>query len=121
MSLISVAELINDGDFAQSFTITRRIGKWVKGRWTDAGTIDEVVTGVIQPANTDDIEMLPSGDAIRGAIKIHTLEPLRVTNEANKTKCDEVTWRGEAYKVVQVDDFSQNGYYKALAVRRDIS
>lgn len=119
--MIDVSELIEDPDFAQSFTVTRRTGHWVDGNFvTTPKTIK--MTGVIQPMNTRDVQMLPQGDTVKGAVNIWTTQPLHVTrldkNEESGAVSDEVTWQGEAYKILEIQNFSDGGYYQAAAVRK---
>lgn len=115
--MINVSELINDPDFAQTFTVTRTTGAWVEGNFTQAIPTTLNIIGIIQPMNTNDMVQLPEGDAIKGAINIYSLTPINTTSQTPSAVSDQVTWKGEQYKIIQTQNYSDWGYYKASAVR----
>jgi len=118
--MINIAEMITDPDFCQSFVLTRSSGTFVNGRFTPSlETI--ALTGILRPANTKDIQMLPVGDVIRGELVVYSLQPIYTTRADHGNGAglsDEVTWQGENYKIIQVQNYSDFGYYKALATRK---
>ena len=117
--MINVSELINDPDFAQRFTVHRKAGVWVAGRFE---TTDQIIklSGVIRPLNTKELALLPEGDTIKGGITIYSLEPLFVTHSDGSygKVSDEVEWRGELYKIIQTQNYLDWGYHKATADRK---
>jgi len=120
MPNLSIAELITDPDFCQSFTVTRLTGSVVKG---DFITTPETMqtTGIIRPANTKDIQMLPEGDRVTGLVTVYSSIQLYVTRAAGATRAglsDEITWQGEQYKIIQTANYSDYGYFKNMAVRK---
>ena len=114
----SIAEVVNDPAFAQSFTITRSSGGvWKSGRWSNA-TVDVPAWGSIQPPNPEELEQVAEGDRVSGVIAVHTTQPIYETNvDLTNGISDLVTWHGQKYRVVKVYPWQDYGYWKALAVR----
>lgn len=120
---IQISELISDPDFAQAFTVTRTAGQWVSGVFTNDQPVYIPFIGVIEPMKTQDMLMFPEGDNIRGLVNVYTIEPIYTTrlDESTGTSgafSDEITWQGEQYKIIQVQNYSDFGYYKAIAARK---
>lgn len=121
MPTINVSELIQDPDFAQEFTVERKRGSWVQGRF-EFTTQTLKRYGVIIP-DAKVIVQTPEGDTIKGAINVYSLEQINTTVLAKNSSerdqvSDEVIWRGESYKVMSVDPYVDFGYYHALAIRK---
>lgn len=116
--LINVSKVILDSRFYQSFKIFRKSGEWLKGRFEQNET-EISISGVITPAKPKEIEMIPEGDRVGGEISIHTINKLYTTHslENEEGTSDEIEWQGERYKIYQVNDYSQYGYYSAIAMR----
>lgn len=116
--LISVSRVINDPRFSQSFKVFRKSGEWLKGRFIQ-NEVEINISGVITPAKAKEIEMIPEGDRVGGEISIHATSKLNVTRalENEEGTSDEVEWQGERYKLYQVNNYSQYGYYSAIAMR----
>jgi len=122
--LINVAHAVLDSRFAQTFKVFRKSGEWVKGRFIE-GEKEISMIGVITPSKPKEIEMIPEGDRVGGEITIHTIRKLYTThaiqdeeseNEFEGTS-DQIEWQGERYKLYQVNDYSQYGYYSAIGMR----
>lgn len=114
----SIAEVVNDPVFSQSFTIVRSQGGYYRqGRWVNA-TVNVQAWGSIQPPTPTDLEMVPEGDRVSGVVQIHTTQPIYETNvELTNGISDIVTWHGQQYRVLRVFEWQDYGYWKALAVR----
>ncbi|MDU4960194.1 MAG: hypothetical protein E6X17_05985 [Sporomusaceae bacterium] len=112
--MINVAELIHDPDFCQPFTLYRKSSVWVGGR---AKTQEQAVSrrGVITAATTKDLLQVPEGDRVKGIIAVYDTEELRLSNETGTA--DELSWRGERYRLFQLWPYADYGFYKALAER----
>jgi hypothetical protein len=120
--MISVAEIVIDSDFAQSFTVNRTLGTFVNGRFVPTVTTF-LVYGTIQPQQTSDTLQLPGGDQIRGAIDIWTLTPLLTAQLGDPASTDnfvpdEVVWNGEAYKTMQGMNWTDFGFYHSIGIRK---
>ena len=124
MALINVGELINDPDFAQSFTITRRSGTWENGRFIPVETTIEA-SGIISPQDTSELDLAPDGSMIRGRIKVWTHTQLYITVQDTPTGesyiSDEVNWQGNQYLVILDNNYSDYGYYSYICQLKDAS
>ena len=114
----SIAEVVNDPMFAQSFTITRsQGGVFLAGRWTNA-TVQVPGWGSIQPPNPEELDQIPEADRVTGIIAIHSTQPIYETNvEMTYGISDIVVWHGNQYRIVKVYPWQDYGYWKAVAVR----
>lgn len=116
--MINVGRVLNNPRFAQTFTVYRKTGTWVAGRETQTETII-TMSGVITVASSNDLEMIPEGDRQTGAIAVHTTQPLQVTTSAGTS--DEIEWRGNRYRAMQLFPYADYGYYKVIATKMDPS
>lgn len=123
--MINVSHAVNDPRFSQSFKVFRKSGEWIKGRFVEEEEKEISFIGVITPSKPKEIEMIPEGDRVGGEITVHTTRKLFTThtiqdeeseNEFEGTS-DEIEWQGERYKLYQVNDYSQYGYYSAIGMR----
>lgn len=119
--MIDVSEVVLDPNLAaQTFTIKRTTGKWVKGVWTTLVETTLTGYGSITVATPNDLKMIPEGDVVNGAEVFHSQDPI-YTTRADETGAgafsDKLIWRGELYRVLQVGPYEDFGYYRAVAVR----
>lgn len=124
MALINVGELIDDPDFAQAFTITRRSGTWENGRFIPVETTIQA-SGVISPQDTSELDLAPDGSMIRGRIKVWTHTQLYITIQdapnGDSYISDEVNWNGNQYLVILDNNYSDYGYYSYICQLKDAS
>jgi hypothetical protein len=120
--MIDLSDVVNDPDFAQDFSIVRSNGgSWQLGQWVDA-TIIVPCFGIIQPSTPEELEQVPEGDRVKGAMSFHSECVLFEThtngpNDANAGISDIINWRGQNYRLVKVFPWEDFGYYKAIGVR----
>lgn len=119
--LIDVSDIVNDPMFAQTFSILRSSGTWVKGDWENIETAIQSY-GAMQPATDRELQMLPEGDRISGALSVWSSAPLYTTgtvgqNDPNAHISDLILWHGEKYRVLGVKPWQDDGYYRAIATR----
>lgn len=120
MPLLNIAELVQDPDFQQSFIINRITGDFNNDGIFETTEQQLMFSGVISPRKTRDMKQDPQGDQIEGMIDIYTNDPIYTTvlgnvNEDSKLS-DEVEWRREKYRITQVENFTDFGYYHAIAI-----
>ena len=115
--MINVGNLLVDPAFSQSITVYRQNGDWVGGRWTPGTPTQLTVAGVITIPKETDLEQVPEGDRMKGAICVYTQTPLVVSN-VNGTS-DQVLWTndGNLYRAAQLYPFADYGYYKCICIR----
>jgi hypothetical protein len=113
--MIDLSEVITDDDFAQEFTLYRSTGDWVAGRWVENTKETVVMDGTIVPMSAREIQQLPEADRIRGSINIFTTEALYLTTaEGTQRTSDQILWKGGLYKLIQINDYSDFGFYGAV-------
>lgn len=113
MALIDMADAL-DADICEPFTIQRYNGQFVAGGYQEAPTAIPSF-GVISAPTGDELNQVPEGDRVTGAIVVHTQALLLETN--SKGTSDELVWQGQRYQVVKVWVYQNRNYYKAYAVR----
>lgn len=120
--MIDVSEVVNDPDLAQAFTILRNSGSWLNGVWQSGNTTQVQSYGVISPATSRDIKVLPEGDQTGELRVFHGADPIYVTNandavDSTGQSSDILIWRGDQFRVLQVKYEQDYGYYRAIATR----
>nr|WP_243123184.1 hypothetical protein [Clostridium carnis] len=123
-NLINVAKAITDPRFSQKFEVFRKSGEWIRGRFEEIEKEISMI-GVIAPSKPKEIEMIPEGDRVGGEITIHTIRKLYTTHAIQDEESedefegtsDQIEWQGKRYKLYQVNDYSQYGYYQAIGMR----
>lgn len=109
---IDVSDLIDDPDFCEPFSIRKRAGEWVSGKFMPTIT-DVLIQGVVRPTNGDDLETLPEGDRVKGLKTFYCKQKIELVDPDSLS--DQIIWQGNIYKVVTVLDWSRHGFYKAIA------
>lgn len=123
-NLINVAKAITDPRFSQKFKVFRKSGEWIRGRFEEIEKEISMI-GVIAPSKPKEIEMIPEGDRVGGEITIHTIRKLYTTHAIQDEESedefegtsDQIEWQGKRYKLYQVNDYSQYGYYSSIGMR----
>lgn len=114
--MIDVSELIDDPDFATTFTVKRRSGTFAnEGKYT---TTETTLTkaGVVQPASADDqVKYLPEGERRQHAIRVWCRDEIQMADGKGK-ESDVVVWNGNQYRVGFSQPWSVHGYWFAIAV-----
>ena len=113
--MIEISELLADPDFTAPVTLYRSEGEWKNGKFI-SGETPVVVMGSVQPADDEDVVMTPQGDQIQCDMLLYTASPVYVTRE--KGVSDEMEWRGERYRIMGVEEWTNYGYNKAKCTRK---
>ena len=137
--MIDVSDLITDPDFATNYTIIRREGQWINGRFKVSDPPTRLLYyGAVQPATTHDIEQLGIGDNEKSVMKFFCRQPKEIyithnfnenfnesytdvtggiCNTGNKVIqiSDEIEFRGYIYKVLQISQWQHHGWIRAFA------
>lgn len=120
MPTINLSRVVNSPNLAQSFTALRSSGQFGLGGWQNT-TTSVSMYGVVSVATSDDLEMVPEGDRVIGAMVFHSSQPMYRTRDANTSGgtglSDLVLWRGEQYRILYVAPYADYGFYRAIAVR----
>lgn len=106
MSRVNVKQVILSPKFRQVYTVTR-----TKGHFD--------ISGVITVASAKEVNMIPEGDRINGAMVFYSLVPLHTTTNNPNAISDIIEWQNNKYKIMQVNPWIDYGYYQAVAVRME--
>lgn len=113
--MINLQDIINDPDFIDTFTVYRKSGEFVLGGYDQTETTISMM-GTIITADAETLAQVPEGDRVVNAKSFYSILPIYRTNTEGTS--DEIEWRSERYRVLQVFDRSFNGgYYKAVCAR----
>lgn len=108
--------VINDAAFNVHF----KIGRVPVQRNRDGSISTEVswccLNGVVQPVSSSKTQHLKEGDRFKPTINIYCGRQLNPTWGDLPILGDLVEWHGRTYRVVEQKDWSQYGYWQALAV-----
>lgn len=116
MSLVDVSEVIEDPDFNQSFTVYRKTGQWVNGRFVITET-SFGSNGVIISQSNEELDITAQGSLISSKISIWTHDLLYVTSQDGTPQegdylSDEVEFYGQRYLIQSARNLKDYGYYK---------
>lgn len=115
--MIGVGEIVNDPDFAQAFTIMRSTTSFVLGGVSN-NTTPVPGFGTITVASGNDLDQVPEGDRVKGAMMFHSTAILYETHaDGTPGLSDTIVWRGQNYRLITVAPFADWGYYRAIGVR----
>ncbi len=110
--MINVGELVHDPNFCTEFKLHRKLpGEWIGGRQKQKEKIVDI-EGVVTATNSKDMEMLAEGDRVHGLKTFYADIEMRLTN--NESTSDICEYKGQRYRLLQVFDYSDFGYYKAI-------
>lgn len=127
MPFLDVSDVLLDPMFCEALVVTRRVqGLTNKGRVsTTPTTVNPAPYGVVLPVTESPLERGASEQHLPRRIEIHTPYRLRSASQkadgSEQYQPDLITWAGESWTVVLVDDFSRYGagFIRAEAVATD--
>ncbi|ADG20392.1 conserved hypothetical protein [Paraburkholderia atlantica] len=110
--MLDLSEVVTDPDLgSHEISIERATGERLpSGEWQETYEPD-TVTGVVHPASKAQLETLPEGERLYPTIAVFCDAPLAVA--------DFVLHQGARWRVTADSDWSDYGYYYALATRHD--
>jgi len=114
--------VVDDGVLSESYTINRSTGTFQLGGW------QTVVTsipgyGVVSVANMEDLDMIPEGDRVTGAMVFHSQQRIYLTqldsgpNGPQQRVSDIIVWNYQQWRVLHVGPYPNRNFWKAIAVR----
>lgn len=111
-----ISDILHDPDFETEFVLEiKRTERHENGRLIES-TDRQSKFGVIQPASLKETQYLDEGDRNKQSINIWSDEYLSAVDNICPQLGDIVEWHCRRYRVVAVKDWSEYGYWKALAV-----
>jgi hypothetical protein len=120
--------VVDDGVLSDPWQTLRFQGDWNKGGFIQTPTIIPGY-GVISVASAEDVEMVPEGDQITGAMVFHSAARLYVTEidqqaygsegygQVTQRISDQILWLNQRWRVLHVSPYAQHGFWKVIAVR----
>lgn len=122
MALLNVSGILTDPRFASSFDVERS----VKATGDDGRTKTRTETfpglvGSVQPADGTQLQRLPDGSNLQGAIAIFTRNRLTNGDRFTFIDADTVLWKGHRYTVLSIKDWTNYGagHVEAVATLAD--
>jgi hypothetical protein len=118
--LSTATDTINNPDIAEPFIILRSTGQQGAGGW-QSSTTNLSAYGVCTVAEDTFLEMIPEADRVHGGrvfvstTQMYTTEEMR--EDGTSGTSDILKWHGRRYRIRSVGNFSQRGYYFAVATR----
>lgn len=113
MAFIDVSEIVNDPDFQDAITLTRRtqtINDYGEIAFTST---DSTMSAVVQAGNGETLERNPDYSIMTDWITIYASFNFRA--DGNGYYADKITWNGRTFQVKTVTDFMNwgSGYTRA--------
>lgn len=120
MPTLNVSSVLKDRRFKDKFIRRRNTQTIVNGRAQNTSQDDEI-EGVITNNDGDELERLPDGSRVSGAINIHTQSDL--ISGDNGRDADEVYYQDRWYTVVISASYSQygNGFKRCVCKLKPFS
>lgn len=110
-----MTELMDDDDFASTFTVQRPTGAFAAdGTWAISGMEEIETIGIIQPATARELELLPEGSRLGDVISVWSRDTVRGA-DGKTVEPDIIVNCGKSYRVVKVDPRSPHGYTRVFA------
>ncbi|TNV90819.1 hypothetical protein C5H24_11065 [Xylella fastidiosa] len=109
--MLDLRPIFRNSRFAQRVQVLRCHGQYLAdGTWQQEYFLDTVLA-IIHPVTPDDVQLLPEGQRYFPSKKIMSQHALCV---GDLVRYQDTTWR-----IVQLSDWSEYGYYHGIAVRHD--
>lgn len=113
--LINVADVINDPLFSQSFQIERFAGVFsMEGQYNRGSPVLLNGYGSIQPANQNDLQVLPEGERDGKFLKCYSLNEVR-KGDGVALESDQIVWQNRHYRVMYTKLYNDYGYWFVIA------
>ena len=115
--MLDMSVVLNNPDLCQAFTAQRSTGSFVAGRFVSTATPVSLY-GSVQVADAKTLDQVPEGDRVVGARTFWSTSPIYETRTGDHEGLSDILIHaGQQYRVAKVWDWSDNGYFKAYAVR----
>ena len=116
--MLNLSKAIKNRRINQTITVARSTGQFVIGGWEENSPINVTMKAVVSVVNAKELQQLPEGDRVIGAMVFHTVQELFVThNDSSKGTSDKIQWRGDWFKILNVKKYADYGFYTAIGVR----
>lgn len=119
--MLNMSRFLYNKRFSQSFVICRKVGSWDHGEFIQTCLIPAPKPiGVIIPASAKEIMQFPEGDRSTSMMVFYSPIEIMTTHvddgNGYSGTSDEIYWRGNNYKILNVNQYADFGYFKAYGV-----
>lgn len=121
---VQTVELITAGsgydpDDPSSTSVTPSGGTGAKVVFTVTPANPEVIAayGTVTVLNEKELDVVPEGDRIKGAMAFYATTPMYLTGSEGANISDQILWKGEMYKIVNIAPWASFGFNRAVGVR----
>ena len=120
--MLNMSRLLYNRKFNQSFIVHRKTGAWDHGHFLETNLVPDPITmiGVVLPASAMEIMQFPEGDRSTSMMVFYSPKEIFVTHvndgQGNAGTSDEIYWNGNNYRIVNVNQYGDFGYFKAFGV-----
>jgi hypothetical protein len=115
--VLYIGSVVGNPDICSSFTILRTTGQFAPDGWQPNAPTFISAYGAVRNVSGKEISMLPEADRVHEAVTVRTTTQLFVTNEDNDQVSDVLQWQGAKYRLLNVRNYSEQGYWFAMGVR----
>ena len=121
MPMLNLAHIIKNPIFNQIFAVHRKLAHWESGRLVQT-EINLTFSGIVVNANPKELFQSPNGDRIAGEMNFYTNEELYTTHVYNypdinaSGTSDEIDWKGNRYRILNINNFSDYGFYRTVTM-----
>jgi hypothetical protein len=118
--LQALQDAVTNPDLSEAFLIIRSVGVFAVGGWQDTKT-QIAAYGTVSVATQRELDSIPEADRVHAARVFHSTTAMYVTNasraDGTRGTSDLLAWRGDQYRILAVRNYSQRGYFSAIAAR----
>ncbi len=116
--MLNVGRVLNNPRWETTFVVNRKTGQWQSGDFIQN---EDPITfsGVVLSPGTKDIVQVPEGDRVSEMKLFLTKSKMYVTHAAEDNfagTSDEILWEDHRYRLYQVKNWNNFGYYKAIGI-----
>jgi hypothetical protein len=115
--MIDISEILNDQDVCSDFQIIRTKGKFAAGGWQSDPSVTIQSFGAVRNTAGKELDMVPEADRTRELLTFRTVDQIFVTGEVNSEISDILLFQGASYRVLTANNYSEQGYWLAIATR----
>lgn len=114
--MINVSPAFNFNNSNLVTVIRTEAGEYVNGRYQDGESVEIKIYASVQPAQPDTMEVLQMGFRNTEGIQIVSKQSLRTTQDKTGEIADIVLHNDKRYRVVNVTNWKQVGYWSSVAM-----
>jgi len=109
--MIDVSEIFDDPEFAQVIPVQRGQGEYLPdGTWSQGYQAGNALA-IVHPVKPDDLQLLDEGERHLPCKKVMSYDAIGIG--------DLIEYQGHTWRLSQLSDWSDYGYYNGIAVRHD--